>query len=63
MAKYLKSKNAKRTCQAKQKYPNAEAAWAAARALQKKGAPARAYRCSGLRGQQRHWHVTSGLRK
>lgn len=58
---FLTRKRNLRICESKVTYHTEDAAWAAARALRtSKGVNARAYRCNGRRGQQRHWHVTSG---
>lgn len=61
MGRYLKGRNAKLQCSTKKKYFTEVEAQKAATALRRKtGAPWRAYRCSGLRGERRHWHLTSG---
>lgn len=58
---YIRNKKVLAVCRSKVRYPNAGAAWRAARKLRRdKGVNARAYPCRGARGEQRHWHVTSG---
>jgi hypothetical protein len=57
----LRRKKSLATCQGKQLFLDETSAVAAATALRRsKGVNARAYRCNGKRGQQKHWHITSG---
>lgn len=58
---YLKRRKEKEACLSKIKYFDEEEAKTAARKLRNaKGVPARAYRCPGLYGEPRHFHITSG---
>lgn len=60
----LNGRNAKKRCKEKKKYfTESEARAAAAVLLKTKGLRLRVYRCVGLRGQRKHWHLTSGRRK
>ncbi len=55
--KYLTKRREKEQCLVKKKYYDEDSAWAAARGT---GITARVYRCPGLKGEQKHYHVTGG---
>ena len=59
----LRSRMGKLRCETKKVYATEFEAQAAATALRRStGAPWRAYRCVGLKGQSKHWHLTSVVR-
>lgn len=58
---YIRRKKNLAKCEGKQLFADETAAVAAAISLRRaKGVNARAYLCNGKRGQQKHWHITSG---